>query len=259
MTCKFYYIEPMRRIVAIAIVSLLLSTLTPSVYALTSTPTPTTGTQTTVGTEEEVNANLDETITVTTKPRTATRIPTKTTTPGQAKSNIMELRKEAKEKFQAQREAFQEKLKEIKEIRKQNIIERVDEKINSLNERHMTRLDNHLTRMTTVLERIEDKAGEATEDTTALDTAIVKAKDAITEAQAAVEAQAGKEYIIEFDDETEVGTAVRSLFATFKSDVKKVHELVKDAHTSVVDAAKALAKVRKEIETSNTKETGTEP
>lgn len=261
MISKFYYIEPMRRIVAIAIVSLLLSTLTPSVYALTSTPTPTSGTQTTVGTEEEVNADLDEAVSVTTKPRTATRIPTKITTPGAAKSMIMEKRKEAKEKFQAEREAFQEKLKEIKEIRKQNIVERVDEKINALNERHLTRLDNHLSRMNTVLEKIETKAGDATGDTTALDAAIAKAKDDIETAKKAVENQAGKEYIIEFDDETEIGTAVRSLFATFKSDMKKVQQSVKDAHKAVGDAAKALANLRKEnkpTKAETTKEPETE-
>src|SRR3989344_7868767 len=168
----------MRRIVAIAIMSLLLSTISPSVYAITSTLSPTAGTKTTFGEEEEVNTDLEETVTVTTKPRTATRTPTKTITPGAAKSMIMEKRKEAKEKFQAEREAFQEKLKEIKETRKQNIVERIDEKINALNERHMTRLDNHLTRMTTVLEKIEAKAKDATGDTTTLDTAIADAKEA---------------------------------------------------------------------------------
>lgn len=236
----------MRRIVAIAIMSLLLSTISPSVYAITSTLSPTAGTKTTFGEEEEVNTDLEETVTVTTKPRTATRTPTKTITPGAAKSMIMEKRKEAKEKFQAEREAFQEKLKEIKETRKQNILERVDEKINSLNERHMTRLDNYLARMLTVLEKIEEKAADVTGDSSALDAAIIKAKDAIETAQAAVEEQAGKDYIVEFDDETELGTQVRSLFATFKSDVKEVHQLVKDAHKAVVDAAHALANLRKE-------------
>src|SRR3989338_22191 len=234
----------MRRIVAIAVMSLLLSTLAPSIYALTSTPSPTAGTEITVGQEEEVNTDLDTT--VTNSPRTATRMPTKTTTPGAAKSMILEKRKEAKEKFQAEREAFQEKLKEIKETRKQNILERVDEKINSLNERHMTRLDNYLARMLTVLEKIEEKAADVTGDSSALDAAIIKAKDAIETAQAAVEEQAGKDYIVEFDDETELGTQVRSLFATFKSDVKEVHQLVKDAHKAVVDAAHALANLRKE-------------
>src|SRR3989344_1622716 len=101
----------MRRIVAIAIMSLLLSTISPSVYAITSTLSPTAGTKTTFGEEEEVNTDLEETVTVTTKPRTATRTPTKTITPGAAKSMIMEKRKEAKEKFQAEREAFQKKIK----------------------------------------------------------------------------------------------------------------------------------------------------
>ena len=242
----------MRRIVAIAIMSLLLSTIAPSVYALTSTPMPTGGTDTTVGTEEEVNADLDETVTVTTKPRSATRTPTKTITPGVGKSTIMEKRKEAKEKFQADREAFQEKLKEIKEIRKQNLIERVDEKINALNERHTTRLDDHLSRMTTVLEKIEAKAADLTGDKTAFDAAVTKAKDAIKAAQAAVEAQAGKEYIIEITDEATVGTAVRSLFATFQSDIKATTQLVKDAHKAVGDAAKALAKLHKDVEPSRT-------
>ncbi len=236
----------MRRILAIVIMSLFLTTFSPVLYAQTSSPTPATGT--TVGEEEEVNVDLDET--VTTKPRTATRIPTKTLTPGVAKSMIMEKRKEAKEKFQAEREAFEEKLKAIKETRKQNILERIDEKVNTLNERHMTRLDNHLSRMTTVLGKIEDRADEATGDTTVLDGAIAKAKDAISKAQAAVEEQAGKDYIVEFDDETNLGTQVRSLFASFKSDIKNVQQLVKDAHTAVVDAARALAKVRPETKPS---------
>ena len=234
MICYFDYIKSMRKIVIIAIISLFLSTISSSVYALTSTPSPTADTDTAVGEEEE-----------------ATKTPTRTTTPASTGSRLMEIRKAAIEKFQSQREEFQEKLADIKETRKKNIVERVDEKISNLNERHTTRLNNHLTRMSEVLAKIEEKAADKTGDSADLDAAITKATAAIETAQTAVDDQAGKEYVIEFDDESELGTAVRSLFASFKSDIQETHMTVKEAHKAVVDVAKALGSARSEGSATN--------
>lgn len=164
------------------------------------------------------------------------------------------------EEREARREEFQTKLEEMKDIRKQAMIERIDEKINNFNERHTTKLETGITRMQSVLDGIATKA--ATLNDTDLDEAIESAQEAIDVAQEAVTAQLEMEYVIDLEDETEVRSAAQEIFTQFRANLQAVHEAVKDAHMAVVKAARLLPKQEMsaddEMEEESTSEAETE-
>lgn len=155
---------------------------------------------------------------------------------------------------EARREAFQTKLEEMKDIRKQAMIERVDEKINNFNERHTTKLQTGIERMQSVLDGIATKAAELNDSD--LDESIESAQEAIDTAEELVTAQLEKEYFIDLEDETQIRTAAQETFTLFRTDLKEVHEAVKEAHMAVVEAARLLPKttISEDEETDSTSE-----
>ncbi len=149
------------------------------------------------------------------------------------------------EEREARREEFQTKLEEMKDIRKQAMIERVDEKISNFNEKHTTKLQNGLTRMQAVLDKVETRASSESAkgvDVDEVEAAVEEAQTAIDAAQEAITTQLEKEYVIDLTDETSIRSSAKELFTEFRTDLKAVHELVKDAHTAVVKAARTLPK-----------------
>ena len=159
-----------------------------------------------------------------------------------------------------EREAFEEKMKAMKDTRKQAILERLDERISNLNDRHTERLDAHVTRLTEILEKIKTKVETLKtdgEEVEAVETAIEEAEVAIEAARTLVDAQVEKEYVIEFTTESQIKAEATKVNTLFKTDIKALHESVKSAHKEVVDAAQALAKARNE-NVSPTRSSGSE-
>lgn len=154
--------------------------------------------------------------------------------------NTVERVQLTQEEKEEKRADFQEKLGEITDIRRQAMIERVDEKISNFNERHSTKLQTGLARMQTVLDKIGTKA--ATLNNAELDAQIESAQTAIDEAEVAILAQLENEYVLDLTDETSIRSSAQELFTQFKTDLKTVHELVKEAHMAVVSAARMLPK-----------------
>src|SRR5690606_37663201 len=72
-------------------------------------------------------------------------------------TNIIERRENLRQEMQQRREDFADRVAEIKDTRRQALVERIDEKVNDLNERHSEKLEDALTRMQTVLDSIETK------------------------------------------------------------------------------------------------------
>ncbi|HRN70216.1 MAG TPA: hypothetical protein PLS49_03435 [Candidatus Woesebacteria bacterium] len=158
-----------------------------------------------------------------------------TATPSITTTTIEPLtQEERKEK----REEFQTKLEEVKDIRKQAMIERIDEKINNFNGQHTKKLQIGLTRMQTVLDKISTKA--ATLNNAELDAEIETAQAAIDSAEEAILTQLEQEYIIDLTDLTSIRSAAQTIFAGFKTDLQAVHMTVTNAHMAVVTAARLL-------------------
>lgn len=152
-------------------------------------------------------------------------------------------REEAKEVFAEKREAFKGKLKAIGDERKQAVVERLDIRMNEVNEHRTSKMSEHLDKMSEILEKLIARAAEAEangEDTSGVDSAVSSAQSAISAAQTAVTAQAGKDYVVTISTETGLGSDVRSMMNTLQSDLKGVHAQVVTARQAVSAAIRAL-------------------
>lgn len=149
------------------------------------------------------------------------------------------------------REEFQNHLQEIRDERKQSIVENIDTRLSSVNEKWVTHWNNVLSRLSEILvklqTRLDEYAGDA--DTTALSSAITQAQTSINTAQAAVTAQAGKTYTIDITDETTLGDDVSSTISDFHSDIQEVLDTVKAARE---DVHNVFVEVRKLTNLGNT-------
>lgn len=158
-------------------------------------------------------------------------------------------REEAMERYKAQRALFEQKIQTIKDERRKEIVERVDSRILERNTKYTNRMSEILEKLKAILKRVSEKGAvlkSEGKDTSALDRAIASANTAISDAEAAVVAQAGKEYVITIGTETTLKTTVGSVVSTFRSDISAVHKTVIAAKQAVMKAAMELAKLRGE-------------
>lgn len=128
------------------------------------------------------------------------------------------------------REEFKNKLKNLKDERKKLIVEKIDQKYDLVNKKWVAKWNKALIRLTEILAKIKQRDNEGK-----LSQAISDAQAKIASAQAKVDEQAAKTYVINISSEDKLGPSVRETNQQFKNDIKAVHELVKDAHKAVVE------------------------
>jgi len=156
------------------------------------------------------------------------------------------VRERTRERVQATREQFKEDLQELKDQKKAKVVANIDEIIVNRNERWVTHWNRVLTRLALILAKIEarrDNLAFEGKDASALTVTISQARSAIDAAQASVDAQAAKTYIIDIESEINLGQSVRSVVHQFKQDISAVVVKVKAARQAVQDAFKALKAV----------------
>lgn len=139
-------------------------------------------------------------------------------------------RQEQLELRQTSREQFREKLQLIKDERKQQIIEHINQQLILINDRATKAMINVLNRLQALLDKIKLRVPAA--DTTA-------AQDLINSAQTAVAEQAENEYVIEFTDESGLRVGASAAKTQLHTDLKSVREKIRLARQAVVDVLKA--------------------
>ena len=162
------------------------------------------------------------------------------------------IRQNVKERVTIKREEFKEKLQDLKDKKKKGIVERVDNKITTLNKKHTNRFNKLLKKLSSILDRIESKVDELEGEGTDVSTVGVEvqiARDAIGVAQREITEQAGKDYVIEINTESNLGEVVSSAFKEFRDNMKVLQDSVKVARDAVHEAAKTLKDL---IKSSNT-------
>lgn len=143
---------------------------------------------------------------------------------------------------------IKEEIQKIKDVRKQQIMERMDEKFGVINARRTSHMTTNLTQLSNILERIASKAAvQKTEgkDTTEVDEAIATARTSIQEARTAVASQAAKNYTIAVTSETQLQQDAKSAISSLITDLKATQEYVKNARDNVILAARSLAEIRR--------------
>ena len=164
------------------------------------------------------------------------------------------VRQNVKERKITNREEFKTRIAKIKDTRKQAIVEKIDNQIAVLNKKHTDRFNKLLEKLTSILSRIETKTDELETDgvnVSTVDVAVQIARDAISVAQREILDQAGKDYVIEIDTESNLREVVSSGFKEFRGDMEILRDSIKVVRDAVYEAAKTLREVVKNSNLDN--------
>ena len=171
---------------------------------------------------------------------------------------IAEKRAEVKEKNAIRKAEFSERVEEITDEAKKAAVERINTALETINENKTTRWATALDKLSEILERIKTKL-EALEaegsDISVATELVTNAESAIASATTAVEAQAGKTYTLEIEDEKTLGQVVRSAIQQFKTDLRTTLAVVTGARDAVRQAARGLAQINAASNSSQEPET----
>lgn len=143
-----------------------------------------------------------------------------------------------KDRIASRTAELRKKLEKFKDKAKANRVEAINNNLNTVNEKRTNQMREALKKIANVLERIKAKtaeAGSAGKDVSAINAAITNLGKEWAEADAAVKAQAEKDYSITVNSES-----------TVKADAmiarNSLHTDLQATHTQLVEARQALAK-----------------
>lgn len=151
------------------------------------------------------------------------------------------------------REQYKEKLTEIRNVRKQKIVEKLDERLTSLLAKWIGHWADALTRLEKILAKVQEKTDRVGEkyDVSEVNTAIAAAEEAIDLAKAELDSVKSKDYVFEISDEANLGYDIRSKISEFKEDMKSVRDAVSRAKDAVHTAISTLNSVIPDQNPSN--------
>lgn len=156
--------------------------------------------------------------------------------------------------IQAKREEFVKKLQEIKDQKKQNLVQKISDKINEINQKKTTQMMEVLDKMGKILDRIESEATLGDFGTLgslgSLENLIKNARSAIETAKTAVQAQQEKEYVVLITTEGNLRINVGQTVSMMENDVRTTRQKVIDARKAVFDAVGEFMKMRNQREAS---------
>ena len=124
------------------------------------------------------------------------------------------------------KEKQQTKLQQFRDQRKAKIVEQLTTMLNKINQRHTEQMTKNLSRMTEILSKVT-----ANSKTPAAQTAIATA-------QAAVTAQAAKDYTITVTDEATARVDAQKTKEQLRTDIEATKKLVMEAKKSLIEAIK---------------------
>ncbi len=140
---------------------------------------------------------------------------------------------------------WQERLGEIKDARKKQILERVNNRICNTNQNRVEIAARHLDRISEVLDRVASRSAQAKangKDTAGVETAVATARQKISEARVAITAQEGRSCTLIISGiEENLGKEVSEAVKAFEKEMLAIHQKVKDARFAAVSAVQKLA------------------
>lgn len=155
-------------------------------------------------------------------------------------------KKEAQNQMQLRKKEFHEKLAAIKEQRKKQLLQRIQDKTAQINTKRTDFMSAVLEKLASILARSEARVSDAKSrgiNTTAAESAIAIAKQKIDQAKSSLESQAGQTYSLEIQSETTLKATVGQTVSELESDLKSAHALVVAAKQAVSDAVHEVTKL----------------
>lgn len=150
----------------------------------------------------------------------------------------MQLKPTLQAQRQDARQDFKDKLAQIKDARKQTLVNKIDTRIETINTNRTQAMSKSLTQLSAILDRVVSKSATLTPAPT-MDK-VTLAKEKLSAAQTAVTAQAAKQYVISITNDSTIKTDVMTNLTTFRTDITATHKTVLDAKQAVIDAIKSL-------------------
>ena len=155
-------------------------------------------------------------------------------------------RGEVKTLIETKRAELKVKLQVIKDEKKRSTVEKVDDRLDAINAKHVAVYSKALEQLDGVLARIisrADKATAAGTDTALVKTTVTAAEKSILDARAAVTAQTLKTYTITVTSEAELKASLETAKQALRTDLTAVQTKVKEAREAVHTAATTLAQI----------------
>lgn len=138
-------------------------------------------------------------------------------------------------------QAIKEHLKQVPNKHHAQVAEKIHENLNVVNEKLTNSWFKQITHMSDILNKLDDhlnKLSEEGKDVTQAKATLSGARTKVTTAENALKAQGLKVYTINITNTGHIGPDVKIARNLLHTDLKNVHQIVKDAHEAVVEAAK---------------------
>jgi hypothetical protein len=145
------------------------------------------------------------------------------------------------------RKEFETNLQSIKNENVKMTALKVDNKVSSMNQTHMTKMADALDNLNFILDKIASSGAQfkgAGVDTTSLDKTITTARNAIANAFQLISNQAGKVYVASISGELNLKNDMGKTVSEFTHDMTKVKESIMTAKQAVLEAARELSKLK---------------
>ena len=143
-----------------------------------------------------------------------------------------------KDRMASRAAELRKKLDKFRDKVKAGRVEAINNNLNTINSRRTSQMQEALQKIANVLERIKTKTaetGSAGKDVTAVNAAIATLETEWAQADAAIKAQADKDYSVVVNTESTVKADASSARDSLKTDLQATH-------TQLVEARQALAK-----------------
>ena len=163
------------------------------------------------------------------------------------RNQIEERKLQAEELIQENREALQERLKVIKDEKKQEIVLNFTEKLGELNEKYMDHLTASLNNMETVLQGVMSRTEKASvdgKDVSGVRTAIAVVEEDIAVARSYIINQLATTYVVNVTDEDNLRDDVSLVRNEFRSDIQLVREAVLKVREDLSEVASLLGEIQ---------------
>lgn len=162
------------------------------------------------------------------------------------KALIQAKRLEVQTKVKEARAIYKSKIEAIRDGKKKLVVERIDSKTETVNNKATDRMLGVLDKLESILKNITEKVSAAKAkgyNTASVELAIQDAKSVIDSAKTILTEQAAKSYVLEVD-ESALRQTVGSTVSQLRLDLQASHKAVIDAKQAVMNAVRELAKLR---------------
>ncbi|OGK21411.1 hypothetical protein A3C23_01325 [Candidatus Roizmanbacteria bacterium RIFCSPHIGHO2_02_FULL_37_13b] len=157
-----------------------------------------------------------------------------------------QINEEVKEKIKDLKTEYRQKLEAFKDAKKKQIVERINNRLSTINKNRMDHFLRVIARLNQILQKIKNLTNQAKAkgiDVYNVETAISSAQIALDNAKTAVTDQGKKEYVININDESTVRVDVGQTVSSLQNDLRNTLKVIIDARQLVHAAASQLAKV----------------